>query len=118
GMASGPAFPSAAVLWGKWVPSSERSTVPPAAQTGTSIGIIFTTPLVSIMTENGFIGGWPSAFYVLYHVYGLFVGVFFGFDSPNQHPRISNKERLFLNKHIPPRPPKVYKEKKTTERIT
>lgn len=42
----------------------ERSTVPPAAQTGTSMGIVFTTPLVSIMAESGFLGGWPSAFYV------------------------------------------------------
>ena len=80
GMASGPAFPSAAVLWGKWVklnlvvitlifyiqkiPASERSTIPPAAQTGTNIGIICTTPLVSVMVEDGFLGGWPSAFYV------------------------------------------------------
>ncbi|CAF5130607.1 unnamed protein product, partial [Rotaria sp. Silwood1] len=45
-MASGLAFPSAAALWGKWIPTFERSTVPPAAQTGISIGIIFTTPLV------------------------------------------------------------------------
>ncbi|CAF3044070.1 unnamed protein product [Rotaria sp. Silwood2] len=108
GMASGPAFPSAAALWGKWVPTSERSTVPPAAQTGTSIGIIFTTPLVSIMTENGFIGGWPSAFYVfgIASCIWFICWCFFGFNSPNEHPRISNKERLFLNKHIPPRPSK------------
>ncbi|CAF4812811.1 unnamed protein product, partial [Rotaria sp. Silwood2] len=44
GMASGPAFPSAAALWGKWIPTPERSTVPPAAHTGSTIGIIFTTP--------------------------------------------------------------------------
>ncbi len=48
----------------KKIPAGERSTVPPAAQTGTSIGIIFTTPLVSIMVEDKFLTGWPSAFYV------------------------------------------------------
>ncbi|CAF3872931.1 unnamed protein product [Rotaria sp. Silwood1] len=108
GMASGLAFPSAAALWGKWIPTFERSTVPPAAQTGASIGIIFTTPLVSIMTENGFIGGWPSAFYVfgITSCIWFICWCFFGFNSPNQHPRISNKERLFLSKHIPPRPSK------------
>jgi hypothetical protein len=28
------------------------------------MGIIFTTPLASIMIGAGFLGGWPSAFYV------------------------------------------------------
>jgi hypothetical protein len=42
----------------------ERSTVPPAAQTGANLGIIFATPLISIMTDAGFLNGWPSAFYV------------------------------------------------------
>ncbi|CAF4518676.1 unnamed protein product [Rotaria sp. Silwood2] len=104
GMVSGPVFPSAAALWGKWIPASERSTVPSAAHTGISMGIIFTTPLVSIIAEKGFTGGWPSAFYVLYHVYGLLVGVFFCFNSPNEHPRISEKERMFLCNHIPLNP--------------
>ncbi|CAF0896316.1 unnamed protein product [Rotaria sordida] len=108
GMASGPAFPSAAALWGKWIPASERSTVPPAAQVGTNMGIIFTTLLVSIMAQNGFLGGWPSAFYVfgILSCIWFICWCFFGFNAPNEHPRISNKERLFLNKHIPPRPPK------------
>ncbi|CAF1524391.1 unnamed protein product [Rotaria magnacalcarata] len=106
GMASGPAFPSAAALWGKWIPTAERSRIPPAAQSGTSIGIIFTTPLVSIMSENGFIGGWPSAFYV----FGIasciwFIGwCFFSFNSPAEHPRISKEERSFLREHIPHHP--------------
>jgi len=48
----------------KQIPASERSTIPPIAQSGTSLGIIFTTPLVSIMIEQNFLGGWPSACYV------------------------------------------------------
>jgi hypothetical protein len=48
----------------KKIPPSERSTVPPASQTGANFGIIFTTPLVSIMVGENFLGGWPSAFYV------------------------------------------------------
>ncbi|CAF4727022.1 unnamed protein product [Rotaria sp. Silwood1] len=64
GLFSGPAFPSAAALWGKWIPPSERSTIPPVSQSGTNFGIIFTTPLVSFMNNSSFLGGWPSAFYV------------------------------------------------------
>ena len=46
------------------IPLAERSTIPSAAQTGVNIGTIFTTPLVGIMIEGDFLGGWPSAFYV------------------------------------------------------
>ena len=46
------------------IPPAERSTIPPAAQSGANIGTIFTTPLISIMVEGNFLGGWPSAFYV------------------------------------------------------
>ncbi|CAF1348080.1 unnamed protein product [Adineta ricciae] len=108
GMASGPAFPSAAALWGQWIPASERSTIPPAAQTGTNIGIICTTPLVSVMVEDGFLGGWPSAFYVFgaFSVLWFIGWCFFGFNSPNVHPRISKKELIYLNKEIVSHPVK------------
>jgi ACS family sodium-dependent inorganic phosphate cotransporter-like MFS transporter 5 len=98
------------------IPPSERSTVPAISQTGANFGIIFTTPLVSVMIEQKFLGGWPSAFYVFGKIYDfkyneyLFLGTmsclwcigwyFFGFNSPDQHPRISREERLFLQKHI------------------
>jgi len=104
GMASGPAFPSAAALWGKWIPMLERSTIPPASQTGTNLGIIFTTPMVSLMSDSGFLGGWPSAFYVfgtLSCIWFVF-WCFFGFNSPDEHPRISTDERLFLHRQIVP----------------
>lgn len=46
------------------IPSAERSTIPPASQSGTNIGTIFTTPLAGVMIAGNFLGGWPSAFYV------------------------------------------------------
>ncbi|CAF1327020.1 unnamed protein product [Adineta ricciae] len=102
GIVSSPGFPSAAALWGKWIPPSERSTIPPASQSGANFGIIISTPLISIMIERNFLGGWPSAFYafgVLSCVW--FIGwCFFGFNSPDEHPRISHKERVFLKKSI------------------
>jgi ACS family sodium-dependent inorganic phosphate cotransporter-like MFS transporter 5 len=51
------------------IPPSERSTVPAISQTGANFGIIFTTPLVSVMIEQKFLGGWPSAFYVFGKIY-------------------------------------------------
>lgn len=82
------------------------------------------------MIEDKFLSGWPSAFYVfgkiniiydyrkfvlsLYNSAGVisciwFIGwAFFGFNSPNEHPRISAAEREFLNREIVSRPNKVY----------
>ncbi|CAF4039562.1 unnamed protein product [Adineta steineri] len=101
GVVSSPGFPSAAALWGKWIPASERSTIPPASQTGANFGIILSTPLISYMIEDNFLGGWPSAFYVFGVISCLwFVGwCFFGFNSPDQHPRISKKELLYIQKN-------------------
>ncbi|CAF1205946.1 unnamed protein product [Didymodactylos carnosus] len=45
GICSGPLFPSAGALWGRWIPPLERSTIPPAATTGANIGIVISTPL-------------------------------------------------------------------------
>ncbi|CAF1364609.1 unnamed protein product [Rotaria sordida] len=102
GIVCGPGFPSAAALWGNWIPSSERSTIPPAAHSGANVGIIITAPLVSIMIAEHFLGGWPSAFYVFGVISCLwfFGWCIFGFNSPDQHPRISEKERIFLKQHI------------------
>ncbi|UJR28338.1 hypothetical protein I4U23_009580 [Adineta vaga] len=102
GVVSSPGFPSAAALWGKWIPPSERSTIPPISQSGANFGIIISTPLISIMIERNFLGGWPSAFYVFGTLSCIwFIGwYFFGFNSPDEHPRITNEERLFLEQRI------------------
>ncbi|CAF3016373.1 unnamed protein product [Rotaria socialis] len=82
------------------IPLSERSTVPPLSQAGSNFGIIITTPLMSITIEEYFLGGWPSAFYVFGMLSCLwFTGwCRFGYNSPDQHPRISNEECRFLKK--------------------
>ncbi|CAF0889221.1 unnamed protein product [Adineta steineri] len=53
------------------------------------------------MIEDNFLGGWPSAFYVFGVISCLwFVGwCFFGFNSPDQHPRISKNELLYIQKN-------------------
>ncbi|CAF1238810.1 unnamed protein product [Adineta ricciae] len=103
GAIEAPAFPSATALWGRWIPPLERSIIPPIASTGKEIGIIVTTPLVSLLCESTFFGGWPSAFYI----FGLlsclwFIGwIFYAYNSPAEHPRISNSEKVYLLRCIP-----------------
>lgn len=78
------------------------------------------------MIERNFLGGWPSAFYVFGNLLtveslvfnGTLSGVlscvwfigwcFFGFNSPDEHPRISHKERVLLKKSIVSHTRKVY----------
>lgn len=47
---------------------------------------------------ESFDGGWPSIFYVGGGACLLFCPIwyFFVFDSPEEHPRISNRERLYI----------------------
>ena len=59
------------------IPASERSTIPSIAQTGTNFGIIITTPLVSLMAESKFLGGWPSAFYVFGRIKNIILSLSF-----------------------------------------
>lgn len=98
-----PAFPSATALWGRWIPPLERSIIPPIASTGKEIGIVITTIVASQLCASTFLGGWPSAFYI----FGIlcciwFVGwIFYGYNSPTEHPRIAYSEKLYLLRTIP-----------------
>ncbi|CAF1070841.1 unnamed protein product [Rotaria sordida] len=108
GAFQGPAFPSIAALWGRWIPPFERSIVPPAASAGKEFGVAIITPLVSLLCASTFLGGWPSAFYVT----GLFACVwfigwcFFAYNSPSEHPRIAFEEKTFLLQCVP-KPKKI-----------
>ncbi|CAF1344084.1 unnamed protein product, partial [Didymodactylos carnosus] len=103
GVFEGPAFPSSAALWGQWVPPLERSIIPPIAHAGKEFGNVVTTPLAGLLCSSSFLGGWPSAFYV----FGIITCIWFAgwcyfvYNNPNQHPRISVKERIFLTNCLP-----------------
>ncbi|CAF1419651.1 unnamed protein product [Rotaria magnacalcarata] len=103
GIFEAPAFPSAAALWGRWVPPLERSIIPPFASTGKEIGIVITTPLVSQLCASKIFGGWPSAFYVCGVLSCLwFIGwALYGHNSPAEHPRITYEEKLYLLRCVP-----------------
>ncbi|CAF1005945.1 unnamed protein product [Adineta ricciae] len=103
GILEGPAFPSAGALWGQWIPPLERSIIPPIAHSGKEVGVIVTTPIAGLLCSSDFLGGWPAAFYV----FGIITCVwfvfwcFFGYNSPSQHPRCSEKERTYIIAYLP-----------------
>ena len=65
------------------------------------IGTVLAALLTGVLCDYGFDGGWPSSFY-LFGLASLFWAVgwlIFVRDTPSQHPSISIKERLYIEKN-------------------
>ncbi|XP_034186389.2 sialin-like [Osmia lignaria lignaria] len=94
GLAAGVIWPSMHNMTAKWIPPNERSRFV-SAYLGSSVGAAVTYPLCAAVS-NTF--GWAAAFYVtslvgvVWYVFWLFLV----YDSPQQHPRISDKEKKYI----------------------
>lgn len=55
-------------------------------------------PVCAFLSEYSFFGGWPSVFYVSGAVgmLSLLPWLFFVFDSPDAHPRITENEFIYI----------------------
>ncbi|OQV14442.1 Sialin [Hypsibius exemplaris] len=95
GLFQGVIFPSMHTMMGQWAPPSERSRMVSIVYTGSEFGSITALGLSGVLAEHL---GWESAFYffgatsILWYV----LWQFFAFDSPNNHPRITEAERLYI----------------------
>ena len=69
---------------------------------GSQIGNVVTFPLAGLLCAYGFDGGWPSVFYVLgaFGVLWFVAWMFIASDTPEQHPRISERERNYIQKSL------------------
>ncbi|XP_078046734.1 sialin-like [Augochlora pura] len=94
GVIAGVVWPSMHDMTAKWIPPNERSRFV-SSYLGSSVGAAITYPLCAAVS-NTF--GWGAAFYVtsLLGVIWYCFWMFFAYDSPQQHPRISEEEK----KHI------------------
>ncbi|KAI8123658.1 hypothetical protein FF38_12474 [Lucilia cuprina] len=98
GLITGLAWPAMHVLTAKWIPPNERSKFV-TAYLGSSVGIALFYPLFGYMMH------WASWEWV-YHVCGIlgtcwWLGwLFFVYDSPAQHPRISDTELRYIEKSL------------------
>ncbi|XP_076801686.1 sialin-like [Clavelina lepadiformis] len=102
GVVQGPMYPVHHGMWGKWAPPLARSRLISFAITGTYTGTVISYNLSGYLARYGFAGGWPSIFYVV-GCCGLVWCIFwaiFAFDSPAKHPRISERERRFIEQSI------------------
>ncbi|XP_076445676.1 sialin-like [Babylonia areolata] len=102
GMGEGVTCPALHAMWAMWAPLYERSKLVAFALSGSQLGTVFAMPISGVLCEHGFAGGWPSVFYVFgalgcawFVLWMLMV-----YDSPSQHPRISDSERRFIEASV------------------
>ncbi|XP_067947011.1 sialin-like isoform X2 [Watersipora subatra] len=99
GLSTGLVFPAMQSLLGHWSPPYERSKLNVLCFSGTMVGNVVMLGVGGFFCEwEAFDGGWPSIFYVGGGVCFLFCLLwhFLIFDSPNEHPRISEREKLYI----------------------
>ncbi|XP_035461231.2 sialin [Scophthalmus maximus] len=99
GVGEGVTFPAMYTMWAAWAPPLERSRLLTISYIGAQLGTVISLPLSG---EICFYLDWTYIFYVFGAV-GVVWFVFwalFVFDSPNTHPRISERERLYITSSL------------------
>ncbi|XP_061767299.1 sialin [Nerophis ophidion] len=95
GIGEGVTFPAMYGMWAAWAPPLERSRLLSISYIGAQLGTVVSLPLSG---EICFYLDWTYVFYVFGAV-GLLWFVLWAllaFDSPNSHPWISERERLYI----------------------
>lgn len=112
GMGEGVTYPAMHAMLAHWIPPLERNKFAAIVYAGSNIGTVISMPLAGWLCSLEFLGGWPSAFYI----FGLLGIVWFTFwmylvyDKPSLHPRISYKERDYIERSIRTMQPRNYNE--------
>ncbi|KAH3780921.1 sialin-like isoform X2 [Dreissena polymorpha] len=98
GIGEGVTFPAMHAMWGKWAPTYERSKLAGFSYAGAQMGTVFALPISGYLCDSGFLGGWPSVFYVFGGIACLwFVAwILLVHNTPADHPHISKEERDYI----------------------
>ncbi|XP_044013373.1 sialin [Aphidius gifuensis] len=99
GALMGGCVPSMHVLTAKWIPSNERSKFV-SAYMGGSVGTAITYPFCAMIIHYF---NWEAAFYLtsLLGIIWYCFWLYFVYDSPSQHPRISKIELDYILENTP-----------------
>lgn len=98
GLGEGVTFPAMHAMLGRWLPRLERSMLSTIIYSGAQIGTVIAMPISGLLCGSNFLGGWPSVFYV----FGFFGCLWFIvwslviYETPEQHPRISRAELMWI----------------------
>ncbi|CAJ0968605.1 unnamed protein product [Ranitomeya imitator] len=96
---NGVTYPACHGIWSKWAPPLERSRLATTAFCGSYAGAVVAMPLAGVLVQYT---GWSSVFYV-YGSFGLMWYMFWilvSYESPAQHPTISEEERKYIEESI------------------
>ncbi|XP_047004725.1 putative inorganic phosphate cotransporter [Schistocerca americana] len=98
GTFSGVIIPSMHVLVGKWFPENERQRLGGPIFSASYLGTVISMALSGTIVKNL---GWYSVFYIFGGVAIALVipCLYFIYDEPESHPRITEKEKDFLLTH-------------------
>uniref|UniRef100_A0A3P9H8S6 Sialin n=1 Tax=Oryzias latipes TaxID=8090 RepID=A0A3P9H8S6_ORYLA len=99
GIGEGVSFPAMYTMWAAWAPPLERSRLLTISYLGAQLGTVISLP---VSGQICFYLGWTYVFYI-FGIIGLVwfvLWAFFVFDSPNTHPRISERERLYITNSL------------------
>uniref|UniRef100_A0A665TKK1 Sialin n=1 Tax=Echeneis naucrates TaxID=173247 RepID=A0A665TKK1_ECHNA len=95
GIGEGVTFPAMHTMWAVWAPPLERSRLLTISYTGAQIGTVISLPLSG---EICFYLDWTYVFYIFgaFGILWFILWTFMVYDSPNTHPWISERERVFI----------------------
>lgn len=98
GLAEGVTFPAMHCMISLWTPITSRSRVVSVIQAGSDVGAVVAMIGSGLLADSGFLGGWPSIFYVfgLFGILWFLTWCFLVYDTPMDHPRISTKELDYI----------------------
>ena len=99
GIFEGVTFPSLHAMTPRWIPVKERNSFIARSMFGGVFGLIITFPLCGILID---VAGWESAYYVIgtITIVWFIFWQFLVFDTPSQHPRISQEEFDYINSQL------------------
>ncbi|KAK7500731.1 hypothetical protein BaRGS_00007975, partial [Batillaria attramentaria] len=96
GMFLGAVDPAIQALWAKWAPKQEKAQLTTCSYTGLSLAGVLTFFVSGYLCDIDIDNGWPFIFYF----FGMFAllclppWMLLVYDSPAQHPRILDNEKL------------------------
>ncbi|KAK3096084.1 hypothetical protein FSP39_022938 [Pinctada imbricata] len=101
GFCQGVTYPAQLSLFAKWYPPLDRSRFGSICIGATYIGYVIAFPVAGLLCDYGFDGGWPSIFYVfgICGILWFIAWMYFMYDSPFLHPRISDAEKAYITEH-------------------
>ena len=99
GIFEGVTFPSLHAMTARWIPPCNRNAFIARSYFGSTFGVIFTFPLCGALVPAY---GWECAFYVIGGITAVWfiAWCIFVYDTPDTHPRISPKEREYINSEL------------------